>query len=354
MKKLLVNFLIFAYICCIFSYTSHAQTLDEKIGQMIIVGFKGNSINSSGFKKIEKQIKNKEISGVILFSKNIKTKNDLILMIEKLQSLSELPVFISIDNEGGQIQRFDFINFKSAKEISNLSENDARKEYSKMADVLKEIGINFNFAPCVDLAINPNSIIEKKERSYGADTKNVTKYASIMIEEHNKKNIITSIKHFPGHGSASKDTHKGIVDNTNYFDKKELEPYKNLKKYDNLNTVMVSHIFNSDIDENYPASLSEKTINLLKNDIGFKGIIVSDDYDMGAIKKNYTLREIVINSINSGIDIMLFSNNIEKNDSSTAKKIHKIIKEEIKKGNIKEENINNSYKKIIELKRKLK
>ena len=354
MKKILINFLISIFILYNATDTINAQTIDEKVGQMIIVGFKGDNIKSKEFKKILKFIKNKEISGVILFSKNIKNKNDLILMIDKLKTCSDVLAFISIDNEGGYIQRFDFINFKSAKEISNLSENDARKEYSKMADVLKEIGINFNFAPCVDLAINPNSIIEKKERSYGADTKNVTKYASIMIEEHNKKNIITSIKHFPGHGSASKDTHKGIVDNTNYFDKKELEPYKNLKKYDNLNTVMISHIFNSDIDENYPASLSEKTINLLKNDIGFKGIIVSDDYDMGAIRKNYTLREIVINSINSGIDIMLFSNNIEKNDSSTAKKIHKIIKEEIKKGNIKEENINNSYKKIIELKRKLK
>ena len=174
-----------------------------------------------------------------------------------------------------------------------------------------------------------------------------------MIEEHNKKNIITSIKHFPGHGDATGDTHKGFVDSTNTFDKKELQPYIELKKYDKLNTVMVSHIFNSNIDKNFPASLSEKTINLLKNNIGFEGVIISDDYDMGAIRKNYSLRQIVVNSINSGINIMIFSNNITKNNSSIIKKIHKITKEEIKKGNIKQQNIDSSYKKIIELKRNI-
>ena len=339
---------------CFFVCTVDAETLDEKIGQMIIVGFKGDNINSIEFKRILKQLKNKKISGVILFSKNIKSKNDLILMTDKLKSSSNIPVFISIDNEGGYIQRFDFINFKSAKEISNLSNDKAKKEYSKMAQTLNEAGINVNFAPCVDLAINPNSIIELKERSYGKDPEIVSKYASIMIEEHNKRNIITSIKHFPGHGSVKGDTHKGFVDNTKTFDEKELEPYKKLKNYDKLNMVMISHIFNSNIDEIYPASLSKNTINLLKNEIGFSGVIISDDYDMKAIRNNYTLREIIINSINSGVNIMLFSNNISKNDTTIASKIHKIIKEEIKKGNIKECNINNSFEKIMELKRNLK
>ena len=119
--------------------------------------------------------------------------------------------------------------------------------------------------------------------------------------------------------------------------------------------VMVSHIFNSHIDKKYPASLSKKTIKeFLIDEIGFNGVIISDDYDMGAIRKNYSLREIVINSINSGINILMFSNNIEINDEDIALKIKKIIKEELALGNIKIQDINNSYNKIIKIKSYLK
>ena len=117
--------------------------------------------------------------------------------------------------------------------------------------------------------------------------------------------------------------------------------------------VMVSHIFNSNFDEKYPASLSKKTIDKLVNEVGFKGVIISDDYDMGAIKNNYSLREIVIHSINSGVDILLFSNHIGKYDKNLAKKIHKIIKEAIKNGSINQAQIDKSYQKIIKLKENL-
>ena len=117
-----------------------------------------------------------------------------------------------------------------------------------MAKLEKELGFNLNFAPCVDLEINKNSIISKKERSYGIKPEIVSKYSEIFIQEHNKNKIITSIKHFPGHGSVEADTHKGFVDATNTFQKEEIKPYIELKKYDDMNMVMVSHIFNSKID----------------------------------------------------------------------------------------------------------
>jgi len=328
--------------------------LDFKIGQMIIVGFEGNSIHSFGFKKTLKQLKNGEVSGVLLFSKNIKSKNDLIKMNEKLIKNSPITPFISIDNEGGIVQRYDFYKHKSAKEVSRLNKIEAKEEYKKLAKAQKELKINLNFAPCVDLEINQDSIIKKKERSYGLDPNIVSSYAEIFIQEHNKINVATSIKHFPGHGSVTGDTHKGFVDATNTFQKDELKPYYDLKNHDELNMVMVSHIFNSSFDEKYPASLSKKTINdLLINKIGFKGVIVSDDYDMLAIRNNYSLREIVINSINSGVNLLIFSNNIKTKDKNLPTKIKKIIKEEIKSGNIKLEDIENSYEKIIKLKKRL-
>ena len=347
MKKIILALVLLTNI-------SFATDLDFKIGQMIIIGFNGNSTKSFGFKKVLNQIKNNEISGVLLFQKNIKSKEDLIKMNKKITSNSSIIPFISIDNEGGIVQRYDFYKHKSASKVSKLDTTEAHKEYEKLALAQKELGINLNFAPCVDLEINQNSIIKKKERSYGTNPDIVSKYAEIFIDEHNKINIATSIKHFPGHGSVSGDTHKGFVDATHTFQKEELIPYYNLKKYDELNMVMVSHIFNSNIDKNYPASLSKNTINdLLINEIGFNGIIISDDYDMLAIRKNYSLRDIVVNSINSGVNILLFSNNIKTKDKNLPKKIKKIIKKEIKLKNIKESDINKSYQKIIEFKNRL-
>ena len=272
-------------------------------------------------------------------------------MNEKLLSSSDVVPFIAIDNEGGFIQRHNFYKNLTAQQVAAKNDEQIKKEYSKMADVLSELKFNLNFAPCVDLALNKNSIIVKKQRSYGKNPKKVSGVARIFIQEHNKKNIITSVKHFPGHGSAKGDTHKGFVNSTDVFKKSELVPYQELKDLDEMNMVMVSHIYNKNIDKDYPASLSKKTVNdLLINEIGFKGVVISDDYDMGAIRKNYSLRDIVVRAINSGVDIMLFSNNIGRNNKTVSSDIHKIIKEEIKKGNISEEDIDKSYEKIMALK----
>lgn len=350
MKK----FNLFLTCLILFCSNAFAVNLDDKIGQMIIIGFDGDNVKSRGFKQAYKKVQKGEISGIILFKKNIKDKESLIEMNKKILSANPITPFVSIDNEGGMVQRYDFMKHKSAKEISKYTEKEAGIHYSTMAKFEKELKINLNFAPVVDLAINKNSIINKKERSYSDNAKIVSKYAKIFIEEHNKQKIITSIKHFPGHGSVIGDTHKGFVDATETFVEDEIKPYKNLKNYDKLNMVMVSHIFNSKLDEKYPASLSKNTINgLLKDKIGFKGVVVSDDYDMGAIMDNYSLRENVVLAVNSGVDLMIFSNNLKRKDKNIPKKIHKIIKQEIKKGNIKEEDIDNSYRKIMALKSQL-
>ena len=349
MRKVFLFFLLLIF----FINPVFAFTLNEKIGQMLIVGFEGNDVHSSFSKKSLKRIKKGEVSGIILFSKNIKSKEDLIEMNEKILNSNSITPFISIDNEGGVIQRYDFYQHKSAKEVSNLTNLQAKEEYSKMAQLEKELKINFNFAPCVDLGINPSSIIVKKQRSYSNNYKIVTNYSKIFIDEHSKNNIITSIKHFPGHGSVKGDTHLGFVDATSTFQKQELEPYIELANYNKTNTVMVSHIFNKNFDEQYPASLSKKTIDFLKNDIGFNGVIVSDDYDMRAIRDNYSLRDIIVNSINSGINILIFSNNISKKDENLPRKFRKIVKKELKKGNIKIKDIDESFNKIIELKKNL-
>ena len=333
-----------------------AADLNEMIGQMIIVGFVGDNVKSKGFKEVLKQVENNEISGVIFFEDNIKNKEEFLKMTSALKnSKAKYPPFIAIDMEGGYVQRMNenngFKNFKSAKQISKLTEDEAYKEYFEMAKMLKEADINLNFAPCVDLAVNKESIIEQKERSYSNNPKVVIKYAKQFIKAHEKNNIITSIKHFPGHGSPTGDTHLGFVDATKTYSDNELYPYLYLADVSPLQTVMISHLYNKNIDKKYPASLSYQTIEkFLRVQTNFDGVIITDDLDMGAIRKNYDLYEIVSLSINAGENILLFSNRFE-HDKKLVDKINLAIKRGLVDGYILSDNLVNSYERIIKLKK---
>ncbi|MBR2387048.1 hypothetical protein IKA92_07125 [bacterium] len=336
---------------------AYGATLENMIGQKLMVGFHGNS-HSRQFKTVLKQIKRGEVGGVIIFKHNFKNKKELLELTDKINN-SKAPCkpFIAVDEEGGVIQILNakngFKNFISAKKIVLLNDNVAHTQYSNMAKILKEAGFNINFAPTVDLNLNKDSIINKKERSFSADPNVVNKYASIVIEEHFREKIITSIKHFPGHGSLASDTHKGFSDASNSWDVIELEPYKKLINKNNLQTVMVSHVFINKIDSNYPASMSENTIKkLLREEIGFNGVVVTDDLQMGAIKNNYSLDETIIQTSKASADILLFANFFEP-DMKIPKKAVKIIKKAIENGEITEEEIEKSYNRIIELKNNL-
>lgn len=356
MKKILA--LMFCLIAFGFNNVSIAADVDEMIGQMIILGFKGNSVKSKGFKTVLNQVEKGEIGGVIFFEDNIKNKEEFLKMTTALKnSKAKIKPFISIDMEGGYVLRMNenngFKNFKSAKEVSNLTTKEAYKEYSDMAEELAKMNINLNYAPCVDLAINKDSIIETKERSYSSDPKIVVKYAKEFIKAFDDKKIATSIKHFPGHGSPTGDTHLGFVDATNTYKDEELIPYMELANLKPTQTVMVSHLYNKNIDARYPSSLSYNTIEkFLRIQTDFKGVTITDDLDMGAIRKNYELYEIVPLAVNAGENVLLFSNR-EKGDEKLAKKINLIIKNGLIEGLILPSNILDSYKKIVKLKKEI-
>lgn len=356
MKKFLA--ILFGLLLFAFNNAAFAADVDEMVGQMIILGFNGNTVKSKGFKTVLEQVEKGEIGGVIFFEDNIKNKEEFLKMTTALKnSKAKYKPFIAIDMEGGSVLRMNenngFKNFKSAKEVSKLTTKEAYKEYSDMADELAKMNINLNFAPCVDLAINKDSIIETKERSYSKDPKIVADYAKEFIKAFDDKKIATSIKHFPGHGSPTGDTHLGFVDTTNTYKDEELIPYMELANLKPTQTVMVSHLYNKNIDARFPASLSYNTIEkMLKIQTDFKGVIVTDDLDMGAIKKNYELYEIVTLGINAGENILLFSNRAN-NDDKLAKKINLIVKNGLIEGTILPSNILESYKKIIKLKKEI-
>jgi beta-N-acetylhexosaminidase len=222
-----------------------------------------------------------------------------------------------------------------------------------MAEELKSVGINFNLAPVVDLDINDkNHVIHGLKRSFGSDPKMVAKYAEVFIESMHKYHILTSLKHFPGHGSSVGDTHKGYVDVTKLWKKIELEPYRRLK--DKADTVMVAHVFNKNLDSKYPATLSRKTVyGKLRKELGYKGVVITDDLQMGAISQKYGLKNTLQLAINASDDILLFGNQLDPKKIVTTKKLVNTIITLVKEKKVSKASITNSYNRIQRLKRKL-
>ncbi len=293
---------------------------------MLIIGFDGQGILTNN--KLKTQIQN-GLGGVILFdryiddttkSKNISSPKQLKLLTESLQSISDKPLMICIDQEGGKVARLKkakgFRETKSAKEIASLSTDEAKKEYENLATQLQELGINCNFAPLVDLGINKDSkIIYGLDRAYGDDSDTVVKFSEIFMDALNEHQIISVLKHFPGHGSAKGDSHEGFVDITKTWQRKELLPYKKLLYKTNM--IMSAHVFNGQLDEKYPATLSYNTnTKLLREQLGYNGVLITDDLQMLAIKEHYTKEKAIELSINSGADMLMYCNQLGDDDTS--------------------------------------
>jgi beta-N-acetylhexosaminidase len=344
------------------------KTLDEKIGSMLMVGFLGTSAPENS--QICKDIRNYNLAGVILFDvnpvnhsqpKNISTKNQVAKLTQELQACSkDGKLLISVDQEGGRVQRLKskygfYGKFPKAKDVSKMSDVSVRTHYNKMGAELNSVGINYNLAPDVDLAINKkNHVIYKLGRSYGADPKTVVKYSSIFMDAMHNNGVLTSLKHFPGHGSSLGDTHKGFVDVTKLWKKVELEPYRMLAQSTVIDTVMVAHVFNKNIDSKYPATLSAKTVNgLLRQEFGFDGVVITDDLQMGAIQHKYGLKNTLKLAINAGNDILLFGNQLSVKSMVKTKTLVNTIKNMVSSGEISLVDIEKSNERLERLKNKL-
>lgn len=339
---------------------SLAQTdsLSIKIGQMLLIGFADTKVDE----KVLKEIKDGKVGSVIIFEKNIPKTNSYIglkKIVWTYQQAATIPLFIAIDQEGGRVNRlkekYGFPRSVSASYAGKSKSLDTVRFYAEAtAATLAGLGININFAPTVDLATNPNNpIIAKVERSYSANEDTVSMMAKVFIEEHRKLGIITVLKHFPGHGSSKDDTHLGIADVTNTWDKKELTPYKKLLNEGYVDGVMSAHIVNKKLDaRGLPGTLSDSILGkVLRQEIGYQGVVFSDDMQMHAITKHYGLEEAIKLAILAGIDIMTFSNNISGSEERTVDKVHGIIKKLVQQGTISEQRINESFKRIMALKK---
>lgn len=352
MKGLL---LLFLTINLFAQHEYSKNDIKKLIGRTIILGFDGLELSKNH--SMKNDIEKYNLGGIILFDKyykskkkkNIKNKIQLKKLISDIQNESPYKMFISIDQEGGWVSRLNpnngFERPPKASDIPIKGKLFAKKTYNQLSNTLEDLGINLNFAPVVDLSLNEkNEVIVYQGRSFSRNPKEVIKYSKIFIEEMNKKEILSVLKHFPGHGSSLGDSHKGFVDITKTWKKEELIPYKKLIDLKYAKIIMTAHVYNKKLDKNYPATLSSNiNTSILRKQMNFKGLIISDDLQMNAITNHYTLKQTVTLAINSGVNILLFGNHIK---NIKLKTIVDVIYKQIKNNKIKLSSIIESNKLI--------
>jgi beta-N-acetylhexosaminidase len=332
-------------------------SLETMIGQMIMVGIGGDKPSDKWVKQLAFDIQKGRVGGVILFANNIENPKKLKKLTSYLKNIkTEQPLFVAIDQEGGEVQRLNkkngFNSYPSAFDVSRKKTLlEAYDIYKNLASELKDYGFNLNFAPVVDLNINENSpAIGAKKRSYSDKEEIVIAYSSEFIKAQKEAGIISVLKHFPGHGSALSDSHKHLTDVSNTWDYKELKPYYDFVKYDKTDAIMVGHINLKIFDKIYPASLSKNMINgLLREKLKFNGVVFSDDMKMKAISDIYGFEKSVILAVNAGVNVLVYSSYFTKK-SSVIKEVTQIITDAVKSGDIDKKLIEDSYKKIVRLK----
>jgi beta-N-acetylhexosaminidase len=342
-----------------------ARRLDTMIGQMIMVGFAGSSERDPGVMAVRDQLANGTIGGVVLYPENIGAPEHLRALTTFLRDAKTEPVpFIAVDQEGGHVQRLTRRNghsyFPSALSVgrnpSFATHENAVRLYASMAGELAQAGFNLNFGPVLDLNINPhNPVIGGRDRSFGVDPKTVTSLARAFITAHREAGIVTVAKHFPGHGSSRVDSHKALADVSKSWEEIELEPYRALAQEGLLDGVMLGHLYHPRFSDGamLPASLSGRAVKALraKGYIGFDGVVVSDDMEMGAVS-DYSLEDRVVKAINAGTDLLVFSN-VNLSDPELGPKLHAIVAEAVRDGRISRMRIEKAYGKIRLLKRRL-
>ncbi|PLS76864.1 MAG: glycoside hydrolase family 3 [Chloroflexi bacterium] len=346
---------------------AQSVSLESMIGQMLMVGFRGLEVH--GDSPIIQDIRDRHLGGVVLFDydvptqspvRNIQSPDQVKALIQSLQAAAAVPLLISIDEEGGKVRRlkpeFGFPPAVSAECLGKRNDLDrTRQQASTIARTLAELGINLNLAPVVDLNTNPdNPVIGKLDRSFSADPAIVASHALAFIQAHHEQGVLCTLKHFPGHGSSTSDSHGGFVDVTDSWSSVEVEPYRRIMEAGQADAIMTAHVFNAKLDPQYPATLSKPTITgLLRGEMKYDGVVICDDLQMGAIADHYGFDVAIHGAIEAGADIIMIANNSTYEEQAAARAVA-LIRQVVEDGTISKDRIAQSYQRIQRLKQKLR
>lgn len=340
-----------------------APDLSAKLGQMVMVGFRGLALTPDA--PIVADIGRRNLGAVVLFSydvalenaaRNIDSPDQVAQLNADLQSVARNALLIAADEEGGKVARLDerhgFPPTLSAQELGNR--NDPAYTYDQsvlMAKTLAAAGINHNLAPVVDVNTNPdNPVIGALGRSFSADPAIVTAQARAFIEAHHSQGITTTLKHFPGHGSSQADSHLGLVDVSATWQLLELDPYRALIADGLADSIMTAHVFNSQLDPEYPATLSKSILTgILREELGYDGVVISDDMNMQAITSQYGFEQAAVMAVQAGADVLAYGNNLIY-DPEIMQRVLDALHAAVKRGDLSEQRIDDSYRRIQALK----
>ena len=340
--------------------------LDVKIGQMLMVGFRG--LTAEDNTTIARNVREQRVGSIVLFDqdtalglgrRNIASPDQVRSLVDQLQRAADIPLLVAIDQEGGQVnrlkERYGFPPTVSPAYLgimNDLERTDTSAE--TMAQTMADLGINLNLAPVVDLNVNPqNPIIGKLGRSISHDPETVVAHATQFIEAHQRHGVMCTLKHCPGHGSSLGDTHYGFVDVTETWSEKELMPFQGVIEAGLADAVMTAHIFNAKLDPALPATLSHNIITgILRERLGYDGVIISDDMQMGAISNYYAFDEAVQVAVLAGVDVIALANNI-RFAQNVGERAHNAIRRMVEEGKIDESRIDASYRRVMALKERI-
>jgi len=309
------------------------------LGELLLMGFGGTQVE--GNEEVRSLVCDVKVGGLILFerdsrsgeARNISSAEQVRQLTSDLQALARSctgrRLLIAADNEGGLVMRLStrlgYLPTPPPQALGDAGDSAATAlEARRMGANLREAGINWNLAPVVDVAINPlNPAVVTLGRSFSSDPQQVIVQARAFIQGMHEAGVLTSLKHFPGHGSSRTDSHLGFVDVSDTADLKiELAPYRALIKEKLADSVMTAHVFNRGLDPWNPATLSRFTIKrYLRGKLGYKGLVVSDDLLMGAIRQRYGVEEASILALQSSVDMLLISQNQGRVERSAAERV---------------------------------
>jgi beta-N-acetylhexosaminidase len=298
------------------------------LGQMFVAGFCGCEVGETHW--ITTALSRDQLGGVLLFDRNvdgsiqnIQSPLQLKQLVRSLYHFAEIVPFVAVDQEGGKICRLKesagFAPSNSAAELARQGVSATSRHASIMAAELAKYGINLNFAPVIDLNLNPdNPIIGRYQRSFGTEPTLVAAHASAFIDAHHRQGIGCCLKHFPGHGSAGSDSHLGFVETTECWQPVELEPYRRLIAGGYCDGIMTAHLVNRHLDSSgLPATLAPSVIDgLLRRELGFGGVVFSDDLQMRAISQGWGLTEAVQRAVFAGVDVLVIGNNLDPTEDA--------------------------------------
>ena len=288
-------------------------TLKEKIGQMIMVGLKGEELT----KEEEQLLRNYPFGGFILFAHNLKEPKQILSLCRSLWEIEkEHPPFIAIDQEGGRVHRLPapFTHFPAAAALGRTGNTGLAYRFGlATARELAAVGINLNFAPVLDVHSNPDNPVIG-DRLLSSDPRQVAALGWAIIEGLRDGGIIPCGKHFPGHGDTTKDSHLElpvVEKDLTALRAVELPPFVRACR-NQIESLMTAHVLYPSLDRDYPATLSQAIIGrFLREEIGYQGVVFGDDLEMNAISKNFSLAEAVSRSVRAGVDVLLFCHEIE-------------------------------------------